>query len=282
MRFPGTARSLVASCVGWRLLLARLLWLLAACSAHPVALAAEPIPPKPSAYFNDYAGVVSSTTASELERRLAQFERDTSCQVLVAIYKKIPGDYALEDFSQRTAEAWGVGRKKESNGVVLFVFTEPRLIRIEVGYGLEGALPDVLAGQIIANEIRPAFRAGNYDQGITRGVDAILRATQGEYKGAGRTANDSSSNGTALLFLILFLFALFAMQYLRRASAMRRGTLYGPRGRRGWSSGGGWGVWPGGGGWGGGGGGGWGGGGGGGGFSGGGGSFGGGGASGGW
>jgi uncharacterized protein len=191
------------------------------------------------------------------------------------------GGAALEDFTQRTAEAWDVGQKKESNGVVLFVFIDPRLVRIEVGYGLEGALPDILAGQIIRDEIRPAFRAGNFDEGITRGVDAILRAIQGEYKGTGRTAKDSRSNGSAALFLFLFIFALFVIASLRRASAARRGVLYGPRGQRGWSSGGGWGVWPGGGGWGGGAGGGWSSGGGGG-FSGGGGSFGGGGASGGW
>ena len=254
------------------------------CVLRVAALAADPLPAKPARYFNDDAGVVSSATAADLERRLAQFERDTSSQLLVAIYKAIPADYALEDFTQRTAEAWGVGRKRESNGVVLFVFTEARAIRIEVGYGLEGALPDVLAGQIITNEIRPAFRAGNFDQGIVRGVDAIMRATRGEYKGTGRTGSDAPPGGSGLLFLILFLFVVFLLQYLRRASAMRRGMLYGPRGRRRLSGHGGWGVWPAGG-WGGGGhwgggGGGWGGGGGG--FSGGGGSFGGGGASGGW
>jgi uncharacterized protein len=243
------------------------------CAADPA------LPPKPAHYFNDNAGVISSATAAELERRLAQFERDTSSQFVVAIYKRIPGDFALEDFTQRTAAAWGVGRRKESNGVVLFIFTELRAIQIEVGYGLEGALPDVLAGRIINDEIRPAFRAGNFDEGVRRGVDAIIRATRGEYKGTGRTTNGETSGGSVFFFLCLFVFILFLAQAFRRAQSARRGFLYGPRGRRGWSSGG-WGVWPGGG-WGGGGGGGWSGGGGGG-FSGGGGSFGGGGASGGW
>jgi uncharacterized protein len=239
------------------------------------------LPPKPSHYFNDEAGAVSPATAAELERRLAEFERDTSSQFVVAIYKKVPGDFAMEDFTQRTAEAWGVGRKKESNGIVLFIFTELRAIRIEVGYGMEGALPDALAGKIIVDEIRPAFRAGNFDEGVRRGVDAVIRATRGEYKGTGRTANDGTHAGNGMLFLFLVFFALFALQFFLRARSARRGFLYGPRGRHGRGAGG-WGVWPGPGGWGGGGGGSWGGGGGGGGFSGGGGSFGGGGASGSW
>jgi uncharacterized protein len=195
--------------------------------------------------------------------------------VLVATFPAIPDGYVLEDFTQRTAEAWGVGQSQDDNGVVLFVFPNERKTRIEVGYGLEGALPDIVAKRIIENEVLPAFRAGDFDAGITRGVAAILQATRGEYRGSGRTNADAAEDaqGSWLIFLLFILVLVIIITANR--NAIRRGTYYGPRGRRtvwtppigeGWSSGGGGGFR----------------GGGGGGFSGGGGSFGGGGASGSW
>lgn len=255
------------------------------------ARGAEPIPPKPARYFNDFAGVVSPATSEALNAQLEAFERETSNQVLVAIFKTLPADGALEDFTQRTAAAWGVGKKQANNGAVLFLFTESRKMRIEVGYGLEGALPDLLAAQIIDRELRPALRAGDYDSALRRGVDAILQAARGEYKGTGRTAADGQhrrGGSSAILPLLIFL-AIFVLPVFFQRKAQQRGVLFGPYRRAGggsgclpflagWSLGGGLG---GGSGWSGGAGGGWGGGSGGG-FSGGGGDFGGGGASGDW
>ena len=154
---------------------------------------------------------------------------------------------------------------------------------IQVGYGLEGVLPDALAKRIIETEIKPRFRAGDFDGGLNAGVTAILSAVRGEYKGTGSTVAErgrgsNSGSGVLVLILFVFLFGLFAVLPLIRALAgttnRRRG--YGYWG--GWTMGGGGfssGSWGGGGGW-------SGGGGGGGGFSGGGGSFGGGGAGGSW
>ena len=83
--------------------------------------AAEVIPPKPDRYFNDYAGVVSPAVADRLNLQLAQFERDTSNQVLVVVYPKMQSDSSIEDYTRRVAQAWGVGQKDRRNGVVLFV-----------------------------------------------------------------------------------------------------------------------------------------------------------------
>jgi uncharacterized protein len=266
-RWSGTRTRLVA------LLLASFLF-------RCVVVAAEPIPPKPPRFFNDYAGVVSASTAEELNTRLASFERETSTQIIVAVFKTVPSGYALEDFTQRTAEAWEVGRKKTDNGVVLFVFTDAHRERIEVGYGLEAVLPDALAQQIIANEIRPAFRAGDFTSGLTRGVDAILQATRGEYKGDGRTNADRRGQGGGSSLIVILFIAVFVLMFFNASRGRRRGTFYSPTGR---FSTGGWPIWTiGGGGFGGGGFGGGGGGGDSGGFTGGGGSFGGGGASGDW
>jgi uncharacterized protein len=252
----------------WLLLLAVLI------IGRDLLFGAETLPPKPSNYVVDAAGILSPQLVAALNQRLDAFERETSNQVLVATFPRIPDGYAMEDFTQRTAEAWGVGQSKDDNGVVLFVFPNDRVTRIEVGYGLEGALPDALTKRIIENELLPFFRTGDFNTGISRGVNALLQAARGEYRGSGRTNADrgEEAEGSWLLFLLFIL--VFFLIITANRNVARRGTYYGPRGRRT--------VWipPIGGGWGGGGG--RGGGFGGGGFSGGGGSFGGGGASGRW
>ncbi len=230
-------------------------------------LAAETIPPAPARYFNDYAGVVSAATAAQLNQRLEQFERDSSCQIVVAVYPKMQSDSSIEDYTVRVAQAWKVGQKDKNNGAVLFVFTQDRKLFIQTGYGLEGVLPDAICKRIIENEIKPGFKAGNFDAGLTAGVNAILAAVKGEYKGTGQTAADK---GTYADLVPVFIFMAFFLVFALVAVFGRRGGLVytglGRTGGGGWSSGGGWS----------------GGGGGGGGFSGGGGSFGGGGAGGSW
>ncbi|MEO6846739.1 MAG: TPM domain-containing protein [Chthoniobacterales bacterium] len=233
-----------------------------------LVFAKDALPPKPTRYFNDYAGVISPQTVATLNARLENFEQETSNQVVVAIFKNIPTDYTMEDFAQRTFESWGVGQKAKNNGVVLFVFTQARKVRIEVGYGLEGALPDITAAQIIRNDITPQFRAGNYDAGLTAAINSIFQAIKGEYKGTGRTraeAQGGNNVGTPFIFVFLIVMIIF---FIIGWKNRRRGVVYG--------SGGNWWIGGGGGGFGGGGSGG------GGGFSGGGGGSGGGGASGGW
>lgn len=173
------------------------------------ALAAETIPPAPAKYFNDYAGVVSSATAEQLNQQLKQFERDTSSQLVVAVYPKMQSDSSIEDYTVRVAQSWGVGQKDKKNGAVLFVFTQDHKMFLQVGYGLEGALPDALGKRIIADEITPSFKSGNYTAGLTAGVNAILAATKGEYKGNGNTVAEFLSNPIKLI-QAYFPFILFA------------------------------------------------------------------------
>ncbi len=231
---------------------------------------AEALPPGPAQHFNDYAKVVSPGTVATLDRTLEQFERDASSQIVVAIFPKLPPNSALEDFTVRTFQAWKIGQQGKDNGVALFAFVQERQMRIEVGYGLEGALPDLVAKRIIDNELRPRLQRGDWDGAMTAGVTALMQATRGEYKGTGTAGRGRKQGARPFGFLIFFFPVLWILSSLLR----RRGTVYGGSGRSNW---GGW--------YGGGGGGGWGGGGdggGGGGFSGGGGRSGGGGASGGW
>jgi uncharacterized protein len=245
------------------------------------SIAAE-IPPKPTRYFNDFAGLVRAEKAQRLNQQLADFERQTSNQILVVIYPSLPADSTVEDFAQDAFRAWKPGQQGRNNGAILFMFVKDRKLRIQTGYGLEGALPDAICKRIISDQITPRFQVGDYDGGLTAGVNAMIAATRGEYTGNGRTVADARSQSQhdqetfwdLLIFLVVF--AIVAISLIRAA---RRGTLYTSRSR---GSGSTW--WIGGGGLGGGrGGGGFSGGGGdGGGFSGGGGDSGGGGASGGW
>src|SRR5262245_17674834 len=120
-----------------------------------VAVGAEVIPPAPGQYFNDYAHVASTAVAARLNKTLEDFERQTSDQILVAVYPKMESDSSIEDYTVRAAQSWKVGQKGKDNGAVLFVFVQDRRMFIQVGYGLEGALPDALAKRIIETEIKP-------------------------------------------------------------------------------------------------------------------------------
>ncbi len=221
MRFPLTIR------VGTLNMLA-ILVIFSHCLCTSVALA-ENIPPKPTTYLFDPSHLVSESDANQINHQLSQYERTTSNQVLVAIFPDIPEGEALEDFTQRTAEAWRVGQKGRDNGVVLFIFVRSHKMRIEVGYGLEGALPDITAHRIITEEIAPVFRTGDFAGGIKRGINAIIAATRGEYRGNGRLANAqrteaiSSSQGLALIFFGAILLIFFLMLLRNRG-----GYMYGP------------------------------------------------------
>jgi uncharacterized protein len=207
------------------------------------AHAAEVIPPKPDGYFNDYAGVVSKEAAYRFNEQLAQFERETSDQVVVAIFPKMQSDSDIADYTQRVAQAWEVGQKERRNGVVLFVFIEDRKMFIQVGYGLEGALPDATAFDITERHIKPLFRAGNYETGLATGIDLICKAIRGEYKGSGKTVAESRSGGavSGLLPFIIFVIVLIILSRLFRKlggysySSRGGGPVFIPSGG-GWSS----------------------------------------------
>ena len=184
--------------------------------------AAEVIPPAPAAYFNDYAHVVSTGTASQLNQTLEDFERQSSDQILVAIFPKMQSDSSIEDYTVRVARSWQAGQKAKNNGAVLFVFVQDHKMFLQVGYGLEGVLPDALCKRIIDEQITPRFKAGDFDGGLTAGVQSILAATKGEYKGTGATVSDSRTpHGSSSPFLgFRFIVLLLIIIFFARGSGM--------------------------------------------------------------
>ena len=155
-------------------------------------------------------------------------------------------DSDIADYTQRVAQAWGVGQKEQRNGVVLFVFIQDRKMFIQVGYGLEGALPDATAFDITERQIKPLFRTGNYEAGLATGIDLICKAIRGEYKGSGKTVTEGKGGGTftGILPFIIFVIVLFILSRLFRKlggygySSRGGGPVFIPGGG-GWSSGGG-------------------------------------------
>lgn len=203
------------------------------------------IPPKPAAYFNDYAGVVSKSAALRFNEQLAQFERETSNQIVVAVFPKMQSDSDVADYGQRIAQSWGVGTKERRNGVALLVFIADRKMSIQVGYGLEGALLDITAYDIREYHINPHFRTGDYEGGLGEGIDLIGKAIRGEYKGEGTTVRQRQTSRNAgkggFVFLIIFVIVMILISRAGR----RRGYRYSSRGGPfigGWlgGSGGGW------------------------------------------
>jgi uncharacterized protein len=128
--------------------------------------------PKPSGAVNDFANVLGPDSRAALAALIERLERDTSAEVAVLTVPSLDG-LTVEDYATKVFNDWGVGRKDTDNGVLILVAPNERAIRIEVGYGLEGILPDGLAGAIIREEFVPRFRDGNIDGGIVQGVTRV-------------------------------------------------------------------------------------------------------------
>jgi uncharacterized protein len=175
------------------------------------------VPPAPTRFVTDKAGVIAPDVAARLEQELRDFEAATSNQFLVYTEPVVPDGTTLEEYTVACAQAWKAGQKQRKNGMILFVFPLSRKARLEVGYGLEGAMPDALASRVLDEQVFPRFRAGDYGGGITAGVAAAIAATKGEYVGTGRTRReaDGSSGGrsgprllTVLFFVVVFILSL--------------------------------------------------------------------------
>jgi uncharacterized protein len=153
------------------------------------ASAGETLPPAPRQYVTDEARVIAPGLLAQLNQRLGAFEKATSTQIVAVVYPKLPEGAALDDYAQRLYSAWKIGTKKNSNGVLMLVFVQDRKMRIQPGYGLEGAMPDALCSRIIRETMAPAFRDGKYGAGLASGISAVMQATKGEYKGTGRKSD---------------------------------------------------------------------------------------------
>ena len=191
---------------------------------------------------NDWGDLLSSTQESQLEQALRKYEDESSNQIIVATFTSLEGE-SLEDVSERMFSSWNLGQSGKDNGVLLSIFKKERKIRIEVGYGLEGALPDITAGKIIRNEITPYFKDGRWYEGIVSGLQGIIQATTGEYTGTGsRPSGQRKKNSSPLGILFpLIIFMLLGRGRMGGLGGFFLGSMIGSsmRGGRGGGFGGG-------------------------------------------
>lgn len=161
-------------------------------------------PGQPTGYVNDFGHVLSASTVQTLDAELAQFEASTSNQIAVVTVPDMGGDY-VENYAVKLYQDWGIGKKDKDNGVLLLLAIQEHKIRIEVGYGLEGALPDSVAQSIINNDLTPNLKAGKFDEGVTAATHDIMAATQNEYVGAGETKSGRGINYEAVIFVVFIM-----------------------------------------------------------------------------
>lgn len=137
-----------------------------------------PVPPF-DRWVVDQTGTLDSNTRSHLESQLAALDASKGAQLAVLIVPTT-GDDSVENYARRVFDAWKLGREGVDDGILLLVAKDDRRLRIEVGYGLEGSVPDILAGRIIREQITPRFKEGDYAGGIVTGVESLLRLVEGE------------------------------------------------------------------------------------------------------
>ncbi len=196
------------------------------------ALAAAIDVPPLRGRVNDYAGVMSQDQVRSLESRLAQFEQGTGHQVAVLTIPTLDGE-DIEGFGIRVAENWKLGKKGFDNGVILVVAIKDRRIRLEVGYGLEGVLPDAIAKQITSEYIVPRFRSQDYGGGIVAGIDAVLKVINKEPlpESARKKEQDQGSGLNSFAMLAITLAVLGFMGFAATANRQRN-NMWATRGRR--------------------------------------------------
>jgi uncharacterized protein len=182
----------------------------------------------------DQAGMISASAERQITSTLEALERSDSTQIAVLTVNSLEGE-SIEGFGIRVAEAWQIGTADQDNGAILIVSKADKKIRIEVGYGLEGNLTDLMSGRIIDNIISPAFKSGDFDAGFLNAVTAMTGVVQGEYTGDGKlpgenVASRGSGFGLPFEFGIFILFAVFSI-----ISGLARGSRH--RGARSGGSG---------------------------------------------
>jgi uncharacterized protein len=174
-----------------------------------------PARPSPARLVNDFTNAFSPEQAQALEQKLVHYDDSTSNQIAVVTIPTLKDqsgtDYPIEDVALEIFRRWGIGNQKTNNGVLILFVPAEHKVRIQTGYGLEGAIPDVTAKSIIDNDMAPSFREQNYYRGVDNATNSIMQAAAGEYKppsgyaerGRGRSGG-GLAKGIIVLIIIIF------------------------------------------------------------------------------
>jgi uncharacterized protein len=194
-----------------------------------------PAVPNPPKLVNDYLDVLTPDQEKSLEQKLVAFDDSTSNQIAVITISDI-GDYEPEDFAVALGRKWGIGGKEYNNGIVLLVLIDKernkRKVWISTGYGLEGAIPDITAKEIIENEIIPNFKAQDIYRGLDEGTNALMLAAGGEYKAPEGYHKRKKKDGGSVLGIIILIAIILIISGIARGGG--GGGMISGRGRRHW------------------------------------------------
>ena len=185
-------------------------------------------PGAPTGYVNDFAGILTTEQRQFLETKIGSFEKNTSNEISVVTVPNLGGD-TIENFAVKLFQDWGIGKNKKDNGVLLLVARNDRRMKIEVGYGLEGALTDAQSFWIIQNILKPAFQKGDYYGGISGGVDSITSIIKGEFKPDIGSSNNRGVdiNTVFFLFWASWIFFVWVASILARSKSWWGGGIVG-------------------------------------------------------
>jgi uncharacterized protein len=194
---------------------------------------AQPEVPQLSLWANDFTNTLLPEELDALNSKLKTYEDTTTNQLVSLMITSLDG-YPLEEYSYQVAEKNKIGTKDNSNGALFLIVKNDRKMRIEVGYGFEGVLPDALTSSIIRNEIAPFFRKNEYYAGINSGINAIIAAIGGEYKADYK----EKSKGSYLSgFIVLMIIILIIFSFIPKSRRHIGSSGFSYRGGR-WGSGG--------------------------------------------
>lgn len=186
----------------------------------------QTFPAKPSTLVNDYTGTLSATQKQQLENKLVAYDDSTSTQISIAILKSV-GEYDINEYALGLGRSWGVGSGKKNNGIMIVVALGDRKISIQTGYGLEGAIPDIITKRIIDNEIKPSFKEGDYYAGLDAGTTALIKYAKGEYKNDNpKVAQQHNGNAIFVVLVIIIIIVII----IRRGGGSGGSQVLGGRG----------------------------------------------------
>jgi uncharacterized protein len=203
-----------------------LVLIIGSIAAHAQNIPARPNPPR---LVNDLANVLSPEQRDILEERLVAFDDSTSNQIAIVTIPTL-GQYDIESYANKLFRSWGIGTAKHDNGILILVAANDHKMRIEVGRGLEGPIPDVTAKDIIENDLTPNFRQGNFYRGFDEAITSLEKAAAGEYHERRNRDNDNGKGGGFLVFIII----LFIVLFIVGRGGGPRGGIMSRRGFSGW------------------------------------------------
>jgi uncharacterized protein len=166
----------------------------------------QDFPPKSTTLVTDFTNTLSAEDKQKLETKLVAFNDTSSTQIAVVLIKSV-GDYDINQYGAALGRKWGIGQKGKNNGILLLAAMGDRKLTIQTGYGVEGALPDVIAHEIIQNDIEPHFKQNDYYGGLDAGTDDIIKYTKGEFK-ADKKPQSSRGSGSAFILIIIVIVIL--------------------------------------------------------------------------